>query len=150
MTAKEYLEQVRQIRQEIIRLGEQIETIRTDVGSYHPIQLDDTGASHLNYRTDKLSEKMAAVVDLCSELEDKKADLILQEAFIRKLVSMLSDPREREVLTLRYLTIHPRKPFAPIGWKQIGFRMGYSAEGARHLHDRALKSFSQIIKKTES
>lgn len=84
MTAKEYLEQVRSYRQEIIQLSEQIETIRTDVSSYHPLQFDDTGASHLNYRTDKLSEKMAAVVDLCIELEDRRADLILKEAEIRK------------------------------------------------------------------
>lgn len=150
MTAKEYLEQTRRIRLEIGRLNDQIETIRTDVGSYHPIQIDDTGASHLNYRTDKLSEKMAQVVDLCAELEEKKAGLILKEAEIRRKVSQMTDPKEIEVLTLRYLTIYPRKPFAPIGWKSIGYRMGYSAEGARYIHDKALKSFAKILNSTET
>ncbi len=150
MTAKEYLEQTRRIRLEIIHLNEQIETIRTDVGSYHPIQIDDTGASHLNYRTDKLSEKMAQVVDLCTELEEKKAGLILKEAEIRRNVSRITDPKEKEVLVLRYLTIHPRRPFAPIGWKTIGYRMGYSAEGARYLHDKALRDFTKILNSTET
>lgn len=146
MTAKEYLEQVRSYRQEIIQLSEQIETIRTDVSSYHPLQLDDTGASHLNYRTDKLSEKMAAVVDLCIELEDRRADLILKEAEIRKKVSDLSDPGERELLTLRYLTINPRRVYAPIGWKEIARKMSYSVEGVKKIHKRSLLHFSEIIK----
>lgn len=146
MTAKEYLEHVRAYRQEIIRLGEQIETIRIDVGSYHPLQLDDTGASHLNYRTDKLSEKMATVVDLCVELEDRRADLILKEAEVRKKVSDLSDPREKELLTLRYLTINPRRVYAPIGWKEIARRMSYSIEGVKRIHKRALLHFAEILK----
>lgn len=146
MTAKEYLEQVRSYRQEIIQLSEQIETIRTDVSSYHPLQLDDTGASHLNYRTDKLSEKMAAVVDLYIELEDRRADLILKEAEIRKKVSDLSDPGERELLTLRYLTINPRRVYAPIGWKEIARKMSYSVEGVKKIHKRSLLHFSEIIK----
>ena len=150
MTAKRYLEQVRRIRQEITHLDEQIRTIRSTVDSYHPIQIDDTGASHLNYRTDKMSEKMSEVVDLWQELEDKKADLILREAEVRKKVSQIEDVAEKEVLILRYLTIHPRQPLKPIGWRQIGYRMGYSPEGARHIHDRALRDFDEILKKTES
>lgn len=150
MTAKRYLEQVRRIRQEITHLNEQIETIRTDMSSYHPIQLDDSGASHLNYRTDRMPDKIAKVMELERDLEERKAVLILREAEIRRMVSLIEDPREKEVLTLRYLTIHPRRPLNPIGWEQIGFRMGYSAEGVRHVHDRALRSFEGILKKTES
>jgi len=149
MTAKEYLEQIRQIRQEISFINQHIESIRTEC-EYHPIQLDSTGGSHLNYRTDKLSEKMAEVVDLTRELEEKRAEWILKESEIRKTVDKLSNPSEREVLVLRYMAIHPRKPYAPLGWKTIGFRMGYTAEGARKIHDKALKNFDKIINCTES
>jgi hypothetical protein len=97
-----------------------------------------------------MPDKIAKVMELERDLEERKAVLILREAEIRRMVSQIEDPREKEVLTLRYLTIHPRRPLNPIGWEQIGFRMGYSPEGARHIHDRALRDFDEILKKTES
>lgn len=149
MTAKEYLEQYRKGKMQMIWIARQIEKIETELG-YHPIQLDDSGASHLNYREDKFAEKMAEVGDLYNDLNLAKEKLILTEGEIWKKVGQIEDIREQKVLMLRYLTIHPKRPYAPIGWRDIGFRMGYSAEGARHLHDRALKNFSKILKLTES
>ena len=145
MNAKEYLEQSRRIRQEIVWINRQIEEIETSLG-YHPIQLDDSGASKSNYREDKMSESLAKVADLYSDLQRKKADLIIKDEEIHRQIDKLEDIREREVLRLRYLERHPRRIIAPLGWRQIGFRMGYTAEGVRKIHAKAIKNLTEILK----
>lgn len=149
MNTKEYLEQSRRIRQEIVWINRQIEEIETSLG-YHPIQLDDSGASKSNYREDKMCESLAKVADLYSDLQKKKADLIIKDEEIHRQIDKLEDIREREVLRLRYLERHPRRTIAPLGWRQIGFRMGYTAEGVRKIHSKAIKDLSEILKSTES
>lgn len=149
MTAREYLEQSRRIRQEIVWINRQIEEIETSLG-YHPIQLDDSGASKSNYREDKMSEALSKVADLYTEIQIKKADLIAKDEEIHRQVNKLDDIREREVLRLRYLERHPRRTLAPLGWRQIGFRMGYTAEGVRKIHSKAMKNLEKILKSTES
>lgn len=149
MTAREYLEQSRRIRQEIAWVNRQIEEIETSLG-YHPIQLDDSGASKSNYREDKMSEALSKVADLYAEIQIKKADLIAKDEEIHRQVNKLDDIREREVLRLRYLERHPRRTLAPLGWRQIGFRMGYTAEGVRKIHSKAMKNLEKILKSTES
>lgn len=148
MNAKEYLEQSRRIRQEIIWINRQIEEIETSLG-YHPIQLDDSGASKSNYREDKMSESLAKVADLYADLQKKKADLIIKDEEIHNQIDKLEDIREREVLKLRYLERHPRRLIAPLGWRAIGFRLGYTAEGVRKIHSKALKNLSEVLKGVE-
>ncbi len=148
MNAKEYLEQSRGIRQEIIWINRQIEEIETSLG-YHPIQLDDSGASKSNYREDKMSESLAKVADLYADLQKKKADLIIKDEEIHRQIDKLEDIREREVLKLRYLERHPRRLIAPLGWRAIGFRLGYTAEGVRKIHSKALKNLSEVLKGVE-
>ena len=149
MNAKEYLEGSRKIRQEIIWINRQIEEIETSLG-YHPLQLDDTGGSKSNYQEDKMSEALAKVADLYADLQAKKAELIIKDEEIHKEVDKLDDIREREVLRLRYLERHPRRLIAPLGWRAIGFRLGYTAEGARYIHDKAIKKLDKILKSTET
>lgn len=145
MNAKEFLEGSRKIRQEIIWINRQIEEIETSLG-YHPIQLDDSGASKSNYRSDQMSEALSKVADLYTDLQGKKAELIIKDEEIHKKVDQLDDIREREVLRLRYLERHPRRIIAPLGWRQIGFRMGYTAEGVRKIHAKAIKNLTEILK----
>lgn len=145
MNAKEFLEGSRKIRQEIIWINRQIEEIETSLG-YHPIQLDDSGASKSNYRSDQMSEALSKVADLYTDLQGKKAELIIKDEEIHEKVDQLDDIREREVLRLRYLERHPRRIIAPLGWRQIGFRMGYTAEGVRKIHSKAIKNLTEILK----
>lgn len=145
MTAKEYLEQYRRIKQEIVWLNDQINTIRAEVSSYHPIQLDDSGASHLNYREDKTAEKVAEIVDLTAEMSERLKILYAKEIEIKKKVLELDNAQEREVLNLRYLTPHPKRIYAPLGWNEICSRMNFSRQGILRLHDRALKHFSKLF-----
>lgn len=149
MNAKEFLEGSRKIRQDIIWINRQIEEIETSLG-YHPIQLDDSGASKSNYRGDQMSEALSKVADLYTDLQGKKAELIIKDEEIHKKVDELSDIREREVLRLRYLERHPRRIIAPLGWRQIGFRMGYTAEGVRKIHTKAIKNLNEILKEVDN
>ena len=138
MTAKEYLMQYRDIQEEIACITEQIEEIESLL-EYHPVQLDDSGASKSNYKEDKMSACMAEVADLYSDLAEKNAKLILKKQEIREMVDKLKEhPRERELLMLRYLTAHPKRLYAPLGWKEISRRMNYSLEGLKKVHARAL------------
>lgn len=148
MNAKEFLEGSRRIRQEIIWINRQIEEIETSLG-YHPLELDDSGASKSNYREDKMSESLARVADLYADLQRKKADLITKDEEIYRTVEKLADIREREVLRLRYLERHPRRLIAPLGWRAIGFRLGYTAEGVRKIHSKAIKNLNEILKGVE-
>ena len=97
-----------------------------------------------------MSESLAKVADLYSDLQRKKADLIIKDEEIHAEINKLEDIREREVLRLRYLERHPRRLIAPLGWRAIGFRLGYTAEGVRKIHAKALKNLSEILKSTES
>ncbi len=144
MNAKEYLEQYRAIRLKLVQLNDRILSIETEVASYHPRQLDDSGASHLNYREDKIIKAMERM----ESLEEKKRALVLRADEIKENVGKVDDPLESMVLWLRYIEPHPKKPYAPLGWREIGKRINYSQEGAKKIHLRALKHLSE--KCTES
>lgn len=147
MNAKEYLLQYRDIQEEIASIMGQIEEIESFLG-YHPVQLDNVGGSRSNYREDKMSEYLSKVADLYAELQEKNAKLILKKQEIREKVELLKEyPNEREVLMLRYLTIHPKRAYAPIGWKEIGRRMNYSPEGLKKIHSRALNHLQEELEK---
>lgn len=145
MNAKEYLERSRRIRQEIVWISRQIEEIETSLG-YHPLQLDDSGASKSNYKPDKMTEAMAKVGDLYTELTNKKAEYVIKNNEIYSKLEMLKDVNEREVLRLRYLEKHPKRPLYPIGWSSIAYKIGYSKQGIIKLHARALRHFDDILK----
>jgi DNA-directed RNA polymerase specialized sigma subunit len=144
MNAKEYLEQYRSIRLKMVQLNDRILSIETEVASYHPRQLDDSGASHLNYREDKIIKAMTRI----ESLEEKKGRLLLKADEIKENIGKVEDPLESMVLWLRYIEPHPNKSYAPLGWREIGKRINYSQEGAKKIHTRALKHFSE--KCTES
>ena len=144
MNAKEYLEQYRSIRLKIVQLNDRILSIETEVASYHPRQLDDSGASHLNYREDKIIKAMTRI----ESLEEKKEKLLLKADEIKENIGKVEDPLESMVLWLRYVEPHPSKAYAPLGWREIGKKINYSQEGAKKIHLRALKHLSE--KYTES
>ena len=96
-----------------------------------------------------MSESLAKVADLYADLQRKKADLITKDEEIYRTVDKLEDIREREVLRLRYLERHPRRLIAPLGWRAIGFRLGYTAEGVRKIHAKAIKNLNEILKGAE-
>ena len=146
MTAKQYLLQSVKIRERMAFIRERIEKINADLG-YHPVQLDDSGASHLNYREDKMSEKMAELVDLDTEYKEELVRLEKKNEEIRNRVELIENPEYRAVLTARYLTENRRHPCRLNAWVTVAFSLGLtSEEAAKQKHKRAINIFEKILR----
>lgn len=145
MNAREYLMQSLRIRESLRYIAERIEKLKTDL-EYHPLQLDDSGASHLNCREDKFAEKMAEIADLQTEWEQKRLDLERKNDEIRGKVEELKNPEYVAVLTARYLTENRRTPCRLNSWVAVAFKLGMTSEEAvKQKHKRALRAFEKII-----
>ena len=145
MNARDYLMQSLRIRESLRYIAERIEKLKTDL-EYHPLQLDDSGASHLNCREDKFAEKMAEIADLQTEWEQKRLDLEKKNDEIRGKVEELKNPEYVAVLTARYLTENRRTPCRLNSWVAVAFKLGMTSEEAvKQKHKRALRAFEKII-----
>lgn len=145
MNAKQYLLQSVKIRESLFYIRERIEKLESDLG-YHPLQLDDTGASHLNVREDKLSEKLAEVADLESEWQEKRIELERKNEEIRELIETLDNPTYRAVMSYRYIHENKQFPTRLNSWVAVAFKVGLSNEDtARIAHNRALKVLEKNI-----
>lgn len=145
MNARDYLMQSLRIRESLHYINERIEKLKTDL-EYHPKELDDSGASHLNYREDKFAEKMAEIADLETEWEQKRIDLERKNAEIRETVESLPNAEYVAVLTARYLTENKRTPCRLNSWVAVAFKLGMTSEEAvKQKHKRALRALQKII-----
>ncbi len=145
MNARDYLMQSLRIRESLHYINERIEKLKTDL-EYHPKELDDSGASHLNYREDKFAEKMAEIADLQTEWEQKRIDLERKNAEIRETVESLPNAEYVAVLTARYLTENKRTPCRLNSWVAVAFKLGMTSEEAvKQKHKRALRALQKII-----
>lgn len=146
MSAREFLMQSLRIRESLHYIDERIEKLKTDL-QYHPKELDDIGASHLNYREDKFAEKMAEIADLETEWEQMRIDLEKKNAEIRKKVETLHNPEYVAVLTARYLTENKRTPCRLNSWVAVAFKLGMTSEEAvKQKHKRALRELEKKLK----
>ena len=145
MNARDYLMQSLRIRESLHYINERIEKLKTDL-EYHPKELDDSGASHLNYREDKFAEKMGEIADLQTEWEQKRIDLERKNAEIRETVESLPNAEYVAVLTARYLTENKRTPCRLNSWVAVAFKLGMTSEEAvKQKHKRALRALQKII-----
>ena len=144
MNAKDYLLQSVRIREKIFYYRERIEKLETDLG-YHPLQLDDSGASKASV-TDKVGDKLAEIADLESEMLKKRAELERKNDEIRTTVETLSNPEYVAVLSARYLTENKRCPCRLNTWVAVAFKLGMTSEEAvKQKHKRALRALEKII-----
>lgn len=145
MNARDYLMQSLRIRESLRYIDERICKLKTDL-EYHPKELDDSGASHLNFREDKFAEKMAEIADLQTEWEQKRIDLERKNAEIRETVESLPNAEYVAVLTARYLTENKRTPCRLNSWVAVAFKLGMTSEEAvKQKHKRALRALQKII-----
>ena len=144
MGAKEFILQSVRIREKIVYYQERIEKLETDLG-YHPLQLDDSGASKASV-TDKVGDKLAEIADLESEMLKKRAELEKKNEEIRTTVESLSNPEYVAVLSARYLTENKRCPCRLNTWVAVAFKLGMTSEEAvKQKHKRALRALEKII-----
>ena len=144
MTAKQFLLQSVRIREKLAYIKERIDKLEADLG-YHPIQLDDSGASKPT-ATDKTTEKLAEIVDLQREWEKKRLQLERINEEIRRTVEMIPNTEYVAVLTARYLTENKRTPCRLNTWVAVAFKLGMTSEEAvKQKHKRAIKALEKIL-----
>ena len=145
MNAREYLMQSVKIRENLLYLRERIEKLEADLG-YHPLQLDDSGASKASGDNDKVGEKLAEIADLEIEWNKKRIALEKKNDEIRATVETLQNPEYIAVLTARYLTENRRQPCRLNTWVAIAFKLGMTSEEAgKQKHQRALRALQRKI-----
>ena len=145
MTTREYLMQSVKIRQTLSYLQDRAEKLKTDL-EYHPVQLDDSGASHLNYREDKFSEKMAEIADIETEWMERRAELEQKNNEIKAFIDRLDNAEYIAVLTQRYITENKRYPARLNSWVAIAFKLGMTSEEAvKQKHKRAIRSLEKFL-----
>lgn len=133
------------IRESLHYISERIEKLKTDL-EYHPKALDDSGASHLNFREDKFSEKMAQIADLETEWEQKRIELEKKNEEIRSFIERLDNPTYRAVLSYRYIHENKRFPTRLNSWVTVAFKVGLANEDtARMNHNRAIKILNKML-----
>ena len=143
MQVKEYLLQSVEIRQKLSYIKDRAEKLEADLG-YHPIQIDDTGASHLNYREDKLCEKASEIADLEAEWQAVRIKREQKNNEIRAFIETLDNAEYIEVLTQRYIVENKRYPARLNSWVAIAFKLGMTSEEAvKQKHKRALKNLEK-------
>lgn len=142
MNAKTYLLQSLRIREKLRYIRERIMKLEADLG-YHPIQLDDSGASKGTV-TDKTTEKLAEIVDLEAEWERKRFELEKKNDEIRATIESLSNPEYVAVLTERYITENKKYPCRLNPWVAVAFKLGMTSEEAvKQKHKRAIRELEK-------
>ena len=139
MNAKQYLLQSIRIRENLFYIKQRIEKLEADLG-YHPLQLDDSGASKASGDNDKVGEKLAEIADLEGEWLAKRIELERKNEEIRKFIEIIDNPTYRAVLSYRYIQENPRFPTRLNSWVTVAFKVGLANEDtARITHNRALR-----------
>lgn len=147
MTAKQYLMQSVLIREKMTYISERIDKLHADLG-YHPQQLDNSGASHLNYREDQMLKFAAELDELEHEWEVKRVELEKKNNEIREFIETLDNPEYVAVLTQRYITENKRYPARLNTWVAIAFKLGLTSEEAvKQKHKRALLKLEKNFNK---
>lgn len=142
MTAKDYLMQGLRIRRQIYHIHQRCEELRAKLG-YHPLQLDDSGASKASV-TDKVGDALAELCDWDKEYECQVTELKKKLDEISGKVDQMDNPRYAELLTWRYLTENRQNPTKQTSWITIAYKMGLSNERAAiTMHGRALREFEK-------
>lgn len=131
MTAKEYLQGLRQARMRLRGMELALDRLRRDLYS---LQVTD-------YSKDKvhggevagMSDKVARMVDLYGELSIEWDEFIRCWAEAYRLIRQVPDDKQQHVLTERYIN--------GASWDEIAARTGYSFGGLMKLHRKALQNF---------
>ena len=144
MTAKEYLLQASDIRMQIHHIRLRCEELRAKL-DYHPLQLDDSGASKASV-TDKVGDALAELCDWDKEYEDQVCELkkVLDEISVK--INQMPNKRYAELLRWRYLEENKKEPSRLNPWITIAYKMDLANERvAITLHGRALEEFEKIM-----
>lgn len=132
MTAKQYLNQGRRLRELIQTHQDELTQLRGMLGSVSGVSYDKTGgAAKWNGDTSEYN-LVIKCVDLENQIEQEMMRMVTLMQSIHATIEAVHDPDERLVLRCRYIL--------SLGWDDIAARMHYSPSQVRRLHGSALQS----------
>lgn len=135
MDAKEYLQSIRDINQQLRVREREWQALREDICSLQGLDYSKDVVS--GGRPTWLDDKIARLVDMFEEINAEWDVLIDRRQKARMLIKKLSDVTEQTVLIERYILAR--------SWEQIAFDLGVTWRHAWRVHERALRKFSEIF-----
>ncbi len=139
MKAIEALTVLDTLRRELHCQREKIACLEEAARYLSPAAGDGTGGS--SGPSDRVGKMAGQIADEKAELEQMEEKYSQAVAEAVKVLSGLSDPLEREILTKRYIS--------GMNWEQISRKMNYSASGIHRLKKSALQKLCSRMNMSE-
>ena len=95
--------------------------------------------------TDQMSERMASVVDLKTELEKRLTDLNRRKLKAQRIIDTLDDSIKRQILSCYFLTT--KRSHTKL--EDIGRIIGYSRRQTYRLYDEAIQEIEMALNGTD-
>ena len=131
MTAKDYLQQLWWIDEEIEEKMREMDYLRTKAEGCSSPEM--TGMPKGSGAKDRISDVIIKIVDLSAYIGMKTDQLIDLRATITKQIDRMKNGRSRVILSHRYL-LHEK-------WDDIEQAMHYEKSSLMKMHRKALKEF---------
>jgi len=138
MTAKEYLQTIKDRRDRIRNLLEEIEQLRADAEKVS-INLDGMPRNSGQTSFEKLAIQLAETE---SQLTEEMSGLWSEVMKAHSLIGQLSSAQRQRILTKRYL--YGQR------WETIAYEMHFSWQHCFRVHDHALRELDKILEKEET
>lgn len=133
MTAKEYLQMIKDKRERIKVLLETIEQLRTDAESVS-INLDGMPRNSGQTSFEKLAIQLAEAEAM---LTDEMSGLWSETMRAHRLIGQVSNSQRQQILTKRYLKGQR--------WEEIAYEMHFSWQHCFRVHGLALAELDKIL-----
>ena len=134
MTAREYLQTIKDKRERIRILMEEIEQLRTDAESVS-INLDGMPRNNGQSSFEKLAIQLAETE---SKLTEEMSGLWSEVMRAHSLIGQMSSSQRQQILTKRYLKGQR--------WEEIAYEMHFSWQHCFRVHGMALAELDKILK----
>ena len=134
MTAREYLQTIKEKRERIKTLEEEIEQLRTDAESVS-INLDGMPRNNGQSSFEKLAIQLA---EADSKLTQEMSGLWSEVMRAHSLIGQMSSSQRQQILTKRYLKGQR--------WEEIAYEMHFSWNHCFRVHGLALAELDKILK----
>ena len=135
MTAKEYLNQVKNLESKMKILKEEIDTLREMVVSTGAIQQGERVLS--SGTQDKMAETICKINEKECEWNDLMHEFSLARANVIINIQKLNNPEYEQILYKRYC--QSKK------WEEIALEMNYTYQWVCKLHGRALLELDKVL-----
>lgn len=137
MTAREYLQTIKDKRDRIRILMEEIEQLRTDAESVS-INLDGMPRNNGQSSFEKLAIQLAETE---SKLTQEMSGLWSEVMRAHSLIGQMSSSQRQQILTKRYLKGQR--------WEEIAYEMHFSWQHCFRVHGMALAELDKILERED-